>query len=99
MQWKEFVKLCDVRKLKATGAFDSLLEFRGDIHNTAQVVTTLTAKSLAQSIELDKAEEFEWIVQDENTLIFKIWGFSSKYCCFLECLNIRSGDVSSAVLS
>ena len=28
-----------------------------------------------------------------------LWGFSSEYCCFLECHNTRSGDVSTAVLS
>jgi Transposase IS66 family len=28
-----------------------------------------------------------------------LWGFSSEYCCFLECHSTRSGDVSTAVLS
>jgi hypothetical protein len=38
---------------------------------TNQSFYAIIPTALAQSFELDKAEEFEWIVEDKNTLIFK----------------------------
>lgn len=65
IRWQEFATLCDVRELQAAKALDSLFAFRGDIQDTSQVMTALTAKynldQVAKTLKKSRPTLSRWL--------------------------------------